>query len=92
MESNQIFDPIFEISIKNYPISEIYENFFTSSSRKNLGLYIIRKFANFRPQPLKDYNSRHSEYFLILKTDSDSPKNLVGDDVFCVSNNVFIFF
>ena len=30
--------------------------------------------------------------FFILKTDLDSPENLVGVDVFCFSKNAFIFF
>jgi hypothetical protein len=36
MESNQIFDPIFEISIKN---NEVLEKKFSSPSGKNMGLF-----------------------------------------------------
>jgi hypothetical protein len=42
MEAKQIFDPIFGISIKNYPFEKIYN----LSSSINMGLK-RRKFANF---------------------------------------------
>jgi hypothetical protein len=85
METNQIFDPIFGISIKNYPIAKFLKK--TSVSTKNMGLC-----ANFCPQSYKAYNSRFSECFFILKPNSDSPENLVGYDVVCFSKNVFNFF
>ncbi len=90
METNQIFKPIFGISIKKLPYPEIFEKILTTSSRKKLGL-LVPNLSIFAINLKQLITPDLVNIFSFWKQIRILQKIWWGDNVFCFSKNVLIF-